>query len=670
MALFAELWCVAAYLALTVVAVATVRLKISASLVYCGAFATALFALEVASLALAENDFGAADFVLPLGLPWIGAHFQMDALTSFFLLIVNLGGAMASLFALGYGKHETAPHRIVPFYPAFLAGMNMVLLAADAFSFLLSWEFMSLASWALVLAHHREADNMKAAYVYLVMASFGTLSLLLAFGIMAGAAGDYSFDAIRAAAQTPALGATVLALALVGAGSKAGLVPLHVWLPLAHPAAPSHVSALMSGVMTKVAIYGFIRIVFDLVGSPEWWWGLVVLVPASASAVLGVLYALMERDLKRLLAYSTVENVGFIFAGLGLALAFWANNVLWAAALALTAALLHSLNHSLFKSTLFFGAGAVLTQTGLRDLEQMGGLIHRMPETSGAFLVAAAAIAALPPLNGFVSEWLTFQAVLVSPETAQWGLRLAIPAVGALLALAAALAGACFIRAFGFVFLGRARSRAAATAVEADPLSVLPMFVLCMLMLLLGVLPGFAIDFVSPVVHGLVGGTLPRQADVPWFSIAPISGARSSYNGLLVFVFIFISTSLAVITIHLLASRAVRREDPWDCGFGEIPVSAQYSAGSFAQPIRRVFGTMLFQAREHVDMPPPGDMRPARLRVDVHDPIWETLYTPIAGGVNFIADKLNVLQFLTIRRYLTLVFFALIALLLGLAIWP
>lgn len=669
MALAAELWCVAAFLGLAAAGLATIRFSFNAALVYSGTFATSLFALGVALSALGEGTLEGAGIKLPLGLPWLGARFQMDALSAFFLVIVNVGGAAASLFALGHGAHEKAPHRVVPFFPAFLAGMNLVLLAADAFSFLVSWEFMSLASWALVLAHHREAENARAAFIYIVMASFGTLALLLAFGILAGAQGDYSFEAIRAIPLSPVFSAIVLGLAMIGAGSKAGLVPLHVWLPLAHPAAPSHVSALMSGVMTKVAIYGFIRIVFDLIGSPAWWWGLVVLIPASASAVLGVLYALMERDLKKLLAYSTVENVGFVFVGLGLALAFWANQVLWAAALAMTAALLHSLNHALFKSTLFFGAGAVLAQTGLKDLEQMGGLIHRMPQTSFAFLVAAAAISALPPLNGFVSEWLTFQAVLVSPETAQWGLRLAIPAVGALLALAAALAGACFIRAFGFTFLGRARSAAAEQAVEAHPLAVAPMLALCVLMLLLGVVPGVAIDFVSPVVQQLVGATLPRQADVPWHSIAPIAAARSSYNGLLVFLFIFMSSSIAIIAIHSWASRAVRREEPWDCGYGEVPIGAQYSAGSFAQPIRRVFGTLIFAAREEVDMPRPGELRAAKLKVSMRDPIWETLFAPIAVAVGWTAERLNVLQFLTIRRYLSLVFFALIALLLGLTLW-
>src|SRR5674476_368592 len=310
---------------------------------------------------------------LPLGLPWVGAHFRIDALAAFFLVVVNLGGASASLFAIGYGMHEEAPGRVLPFYAAFLAGMNLVVLADDAFTFLVSWEFMSLSSWALVMAHHRDPDNRHAGYVYIVMASFGTLCLLLGFGLLAGGSGGYSFGEMRSAPT--ALSGLVLILAILGAGSKAGLVPLHVWLPLAHPAAPSHVSALMSGVMTKVAVYGFIRIVFDLSGPPAWWWSIVVIPLAGITCVLGVLSALMQHDLKRLLAYHTVENIGIIFIGLGLALAFSAHNMPAAEAVAMTAALLHVLNHSIFKSLLFFGSGAVLTATGERDMEHLGGLI-------------------------------------------------------------------------------------------------------------------------------------------------------------------------------------------------------------------------------------------------------------------------------------------------------
>src|SRR5256714_10411361 len=258
-------------------------------------------------------------------------------------------------------------------------------------------------------------------------------------------------------------------LVLVGAGSKAGLVPLHVWLPLAHPAAPSHVSALMSGVMTKVAVYGFVRITFDLLGPPAWWWSLVVLALGGVTAVMGVLYALMQHDLKRLLAYHTVENIGIIFIGLGLALAFKAHGMAFAAALALTAGLLHVFNHSVFKSLLFFGAGAVLTATGERDMEHLGGLIHRQPRTAFPFLFGCVAISALPPLNGFVSEWLTFQAILVSPQLPSLGLKFLVPAVGALLGLSAAPSPACFLTAFRVAFLGRGPTPPAGPPPETGP---------------------------------------------------------------------------------------------------------------------------------------------------------------------------------------------------------
>ena len=638
--------------------------------IYGASFVVSLVLLAIALVRLAGGTPGDAPVVLPLGIPWIGAHFRMDALSAFFLVVVNLGAAGASYFGLGYGRHEHAPQRVLPFFPAFLAGMNLVVLADDAFTFLFAWEFMSLSSWALVMAHHRESDNARAGYIYLVMASFGTLSLLLAFGLLAGADGGYAFDHIRSRDPSPLLAGLVLALALIGAGSKAGLVPLHVWLPLAHPAAPSHVSALMSGVMTKVAVYGFIRIVFDLLGPPEWWWSAVVLGLGSLTSVLGVLYALMQHDLKRLLAYHTVENIGIIFIGLGLALAFQANGMTWAAAVGLTAALFHVLNHSLFKSLLFFGSGAVLTASGERDMDHLGGLIHRMPLTAFAFLVGCAAISALPPLNGFVSEWLTFQAILLSPELPQWGLKFLIPAAGATLALSAALAAACFVKAFGVTFLGRARTEAAAKATEVDRFSLAAMFVFAALCLLAGILPGVVIDGLAPSIELLLGDRMPVQAYVPWLSIVPIAESRSSYNGLLVFVFIAASTWIGISVIHRWASHAVRRSAPWDCGFPEASPATQYTAGSFTQPIRRVFGTVVFRARESVEMPPPGSIRPARYHADLRDLIWDVIYVPVAAAVNALADRLNHVQFLTIRRYLTLVFLVLVALLLVLALWP
>ncbi|MDR3423188.1 MAG: hydrogenase 4 subunit B [Xanthobacteraceae bacterium] len=668
MTLTVALACAAVLLALGVFAVVIGRSPAATRLVYGASMIVTAISLIAASVQLLglEQPWRLA---LPLGVPWLGAHFRLDALSAFFLVVVDLGAATASLFALGYGEHEDEPQRVLPFYPAFLAGMTLVVLADDAFTFLVSWEFMSLTSWALVMSHHRVPDNVRAGYVYLVMASFGTLALLLGFGLLAGPDGLYTFAQMRAAHPSALVGVLALVLALIGAGSKAGIVPLHVWLPLAHPAAPSHVSALMSGVMTKVAVYGFVRIAFDLAGAPVWWWSIVVLAIGGTTAVMGVLYALMQHDLKRLLAYHTVENIGIIFIGLGLALAFKAYGMLFAAALALTAALLHVFNHSLFKSLLFFGAGAVLTATGQRDMERLGGLIHRMPQTAFVFLVGCAAISALPPLNGFVSEWLTFQAILLSPQLPSWGLKLLVPAVGALLALSAALAAACFVKAYGVTFLGRPRSRAAETASETDRFSLAAMMLLAALCLLAGILPGLFIDALAPVSTALIGEHMPVQIGGQWLSIVPIAASRSSYDGLLVFAFIAISGTLAAAAIHRFASNRLRRAPAWDCGYPDASPATQYTAMSFAQPIRRVFGTLVFHARERSFMPPPGDTRPARLDVELSDPIWDWLYAPVVAGVLFAADRLNHLQFLTIRQFLSLVFGALVILLLVLAVW-
>jgi len=384
---------------------------------------------------------------------------------------------------------------------------------------------------------------------------------------------------------------------------------------------------------------------------------------------MGVLHALMEHDLKRLLAYHTVENIGIIFIGLGLSLAFEANDMSGAAALALTAALFHVFNHCVFKSLLFYGAGAVLTATGERDMEQLGGLIHRMPLTAFAFLIGCAAISALPPFNGFVSEWLTFQAILLSPALPQWLLKFLVPAVGALLALSAALAAACFVKAFGVTFLGRPRTRIARDATEVDRASLGAMFILAAVCLAAGVLPAYFLDALAPVTQALAGARLPQQEGLEWLTIVPIAQSRSSYNGLLLLAFIALAAGLAAEVIHRWASNATRRAAAWDCGFPDSSPLTQYTAGSFSQPIRRVFGTVVFRAREDVVIPPPGDARPAQLHVQLRDLLWEGFYLPTAAVVGFAADRLNKLQFMTIRGYLALVFTALVLLLAVLAVW-
>jgi hydrogenase-4 component B len=659
----------AALLASSVIAIPIARRRSGGIFVYGAALAISLVGL-IAALAYFLGREAPETLVLPIGLPWLGAHFRLDALSGLFLALIDFGAVAASVFANGYGRHEHDPGRVLPFYMAFLAGMTLVPLADDAYTFLMAWEFMSLASWALVMSHHRDPENARAGFVYIVMASFGTSALLLAFGLLAGADGGYAFAAMRASSPSAGVATVALLLALVGAGSKAGLAPLHVWLPLAHPAAPSHVSALMSGVMTKVAVYAFIRIAFDLIGLPDWRWSVPVLIVGAATALIGVLNALMEVDLKRVLAYSTIENLGLVFIGLGLALAFKADGMGGASALAMTAALLHALNHSLFKSLLFFGAGAVSTATGERNMGRLGGLLNRMPATGLCMLVGCMAISALPPLNGFVSEWLMLQAVLLGPQFPQWTLKLLAPTVGAAIATVAALAAACFVRAFGIPFLGRPRGAAAEAAREVDRFSLAAMGALALACLLAGLFPGLMIDALKPVVQLAVGAAMPLQSKLAWLSIAPIAAARSSYNGLLVFIFIAISASLAATAIHRFASDALRRAPAWDCGFPEADPATQYTAESFSQPIRRVFGSFAFRARETLDMPSPGQTRAAVFRLALRDPIWEAIYAPIVWIVIAISTRLNHLQFLTIRQYLSVVFGALVFLLLLLAGWP
>jgi formate hydrogenlyase subunit 3/multisubunit Na+/H+ antiporter MnhD subunit len=655
-------------LALAVVGIFAARRPLGTRIIYAACMLVCSGLAAAALLALLAPVSPIALVQIPVGLPLGRTLLGFDPLSAAFAVIVNVASAIVSGYAIGYGVHAREPLRVVPFYPAFIAGMNLVLLAQDAFSFLVGWEFMSLASWALVVSEHRSPDNRRAALVYLIMATGGAFTLLLAFGLLAGAEGHYAFEEIRRAAQS-GVGPIVLILALVGAGSKAGLVPLHAWLPLAHPAAPSHVSALMSGVMTKVAVYGFVRLVFDLSGPPSWWWSVPVLVVAGITTLLGVLYALMEHDLKRLLAYHTVENIGIIFIGLGLALAFEANGLGAAAALAFAAAIFHVFNHSLFKSLLFLGSGAVQSTTGERDMEHLGGLIHRMPVTAVAFLVGCIAISALPPFNGFVSEWLTFQAILLSPELPQWISKLLVPAIGATLACSAALAAACFVKAFGMTFLGRPRSNAAITAQETDGWSQTAMALLALLCLLAGILPGFVVDTLQPVTQMVLGAQLAPQSVQPWFRIVPIDASRSAYSGVFVFVMMLIGTATTALVVRQFSSHALRRSPAWDCGFPDSSPATQYTAGSFAQPIRRVFGSVAFRARERVFMPKPGDTAVAKLDVELHDTVWDVLYVPVIRLVEATTERLNALQFLTIRKYLMLVFGALVTLLIVVGAW-
>ncbi|PJC71367.1 MAG: hydrogenase 4 subunit B, partial [Zetaproteobacteria bacterium CG_4_8_14_3_um_filter_59_5] len=477
--------------------------------------------------------YGGGDIVLPLGLPWLPMHLRLDALASFFYLVIGALLLPVAIYSQGYLRGESHLTPLAIFLPLFVLGMLGILASDDAFTFMLFWELMSISSFFLVTFKHQHAENRKAGFIYILMAHMAGLLILGSFAVLYAASGSFEFSAMRQAEISPFWASVAFLLAGFGFGTKAGVVPLHGWLPEAHPVAPSNVSALMSGIMLKVAIFGFIRVVWDLMGPGDfqWWWGTLVLAAGSGSAVSGVLLALQQHDLKRLLAYHSIENIGIILIGLGLGmlLAHFGHPML--AALGLIAALYHTINHALFKGLLFMGAGAILHSTGSRDMESMGGLIHRMPWTAVFFLVACLSISALPPFNGFVSEWLTFQTALLAPQLGGALLTAIVPFSAAMLALAGALAAACFVKVFGVVFLGHARSEAAAHAHEVDNWMKLGMAIPAVLCLALGLLPVLFIPLMDAVPQSLLQVSLAGSVHAHgWLWLTPVTAAHSSYS--------------------------------------------------------------------------------------------------------------------------------------------
>ncbi len=433
-------------------------------------------------------------FAWPAAEPYLRLTFCLDPLGAFFLLLIGISTIPVAVYGIGYTCHreDARPARFLGcMLNLFFLSMSLLVLASSVLTFLVFWEAMSLASYFLVISEKQDVETLSAGNWYAGMAHAGFVLIALALLLASASTPGMLFSEIRDTVLTPGLRNLIFCLALLGFGSKAGLVPLHVWLPKAHPAAPSHISAMMSGVMVKLGVYGIVRVSLDLLGGGPSWWGGLVLALGAASALLGVLYALMEHDLKRLLAYHTVENVGLISMGIGLALIFRSYGLAALAAFALVAALFHTLNHGTFKGLLFLGAGSVLHATGTRNMEEMGGLIRRMPVTSACFLVGAAAISGLPPLNGFASEWMLFQSLLAGVRIPH-SFVAAMMAIGVgILALTAGLAAACFVKAFGISFLALPRSREAEDAHEVSGSMRFGMLFLAAACILIGVLPSW-----------------------------------------------------------------------------------------------------------------------------------------------------------------------------------
>ncbi len=614
--------------------------------------------------------------IVPLGLPDLPFHLRLDLLSGFFLMIVGLLAFFVSIYSIGYVKGYLGLRSVtslVVFYALFLGGMFLVVLADDAFFFLIAWEMMAAASYFLVLFEDERMENRRAAFLYLVVAHVGAIAILLSFGIMAGLATGfkgfegYTFDAMRDTDLPAGWASIAFLLALFGFSAKAGVIPLHVWLPEAHPVAPSNVSALMSGVMLKTAIYGIVRVVFDLIGVFPWWWGALVLVFGLVSAVMGVLYALMQHDLKRLLAYHSVENIGIILIGIGLAMIFTSFDMSLLAALALIAGLYHTLNHAMFKGLLFMGAGAVLHATHEKNMEEMGGLIRFMPWTAVLFLIGCISISALPPFNGFVSEWLTYQAFLLSPALPSPLLNLLIPLGAALLALTSALAAACFVKAFGVTFLGHQRGHHHGRVHEVRWTMRIGMLLAALTCLGLGVMPTLMIKWMDPIAEDLVGGTIASSASgFGWMWLTPVAAQRASYSAPIAFLGIL---SVVIVTYLLLHTRpgAIRRVPLWDCGFEKVTNRMQYTATSFAMPLRRIFG-YLFNIKEHVRQLPPATHPafPERLHyhLKVRDRFWGWLYQPVVDASFWISRRIGRMQHGHIQVYLIYSFVTIVVLLI------
>ena len=620
----------------------------------------ALCGAALAVVAVATLDQPAEQMILPIGLPDLPAHLRLDALSRVFLLLLGAASAGISIFAAGYFRHGegTAPGLLCVQYHLFLAGMGFILIADDAYAFMLAWETMALASYFLVTTQHRIPEIRRAGFLYLLIAHVGAIAILLCFGILQGGSWQFTFDAMRAAHLAPPWAALAFCLALAGFGAKAGLVPLHVWLPEAHPAAPSPVSALMSGVMLKTALYGMIRVSFDLLGLPVWWWGLLPLSLGLLSALYGAVFAAAQTDMKRLLAYSSIENIGIIFTGLGLAIVFAGAGLHAAATLTLIAVLYHAMNHAFMKSLLFLGTGAVLHATGERSLGHLGGLIHRMPWVAWTTLVGALAIAGLPPLNGFVSEWLLLQSFLFAHTVPHPFINMLLPLGAALIALAAALAGYVMVKFFGVIFLGQPRDPSINKARDAGIAERIGLAWLALGCALLGLFPNHFIAMFTTVTRQLGLGALP-MSDAPWWLLLPIPERQSSYAPLVFFAVILIVVVSAIYGVRLFYHQRIRRGAAWDCGFGGLNSRMQDTAEGFGQPIRHLFQPFFAIVRE---LPSPFDRAPA-YRLEIGDRIWIGLYLPVGVLVRFIADRVAWLQQGRIATYLLYSFVTLVVLL-------
>ncbi len=577
----------------------------------------------------------------------------MDRLSALFLFLISSVSLAVVTYSTSYIAHhyETGKARWMwALLSLFVLSMAVVVTSSTGFAFLVGWELMTLVSAGLILVEGDSKDRMDNVFIYLLMMHVGAAAVVASFFLYWPLAHGLDFASIRSASDNLSAGArtAIFLLTFVGFGTKAGIIPFHLWLPRAHPIAPSPVSALMSGVMLKTAIYGFVRFGFDFLSGGPAWWGYLVLIAGAASGLLGILFALQENDLKRMLAYSSIENVGIIYLGLGASLLFLAHRSPEWAALALVAALIHSLNHAFFKSLLFLGAGAISHGTHRLTQDELGGLQKCMPMTGAAFLIGCCSIAGLPLFSGFVGEWLLFRSFLAGSNLTSVQAQVVLPLLVGVLALIGGLSLTCFIKAYGVVFLGRPRTEQAENACEVP----LPMrgalMALATVCLGVGLVPAVLLAPVSQLANRIVGGYPPTE-ELQFFAVMPWIGAAILVPALLT----------------LLVSHGKRITATWGCGLPTLTGRMQYTATAFSKPLRMVFARVYKADRKIEILPEDQPYSPASVSYrSVRTTSFEkAFYRPAVERVVGLAHWLRLLQTGNIQVYLLYIFLTLVGLL-------
>ncbi|MFA5995205.1 MAG: hydrogenase 4 subunit B [Patescibacteria group bacterium] len=603
--------------------------------------------------------------------------FNIDKLAAFFIFIITLISLCASIYALGYVKHYYKQYSLGAlgfFYNLFIAGMILVVSASNTFFFLIVWEIMSLASYFLVIFEHKEKDNIKAGSLYFIMTHIGTAFIMCAFLLLYQATGSFDFLVIKGQLGnvSPLIKNIIFILSLLGFGTKAGIIPVHIWLPKAHPASPSHVSALMSGVMIKTGVYMFIRIFIDLMPNVPLWWGIIIIIIGSISALLGVLYALTEHDIKKLLAYHSIENIGIILLGLGSSLVFLALDMKSLAMLGLVAALFHTLNHAIFKALLFLGAGSVILKMKTRNIEAYGGIIKYMPQTAFFFLIGSIAISALPPFNGFFSEWITFQTLFSGIRSldvsVQWIFLLAAGA----LAFTGGLAAACFVKAFGTTFLARPRSEAVRQTKEVSLSLRIGMAILAVLTLLIGLFSGAVTAILLSVIANLNPFYHVNGVVLSNLSSVSLQDGFAAVSVPTIFISLVLAMVMIFFIVHRLTrDRTITKAATWDCGT-QLGSRMEITATGFARSIITIFSGILKPTKqtgiEYHDVAMRYVPKPMSVKLEIEDVYGTYFYQPIIKVVTKISEQMKKIQSGSVNIYVLYLFISLMILLVFLVI--